>query len=78
MHNQRLSHSDVKPANCLLCIRDGLVYSKIADMGMTVEIGSKLKGGTVIYDSPEKLLAVGPCLATGAEDVYAAAKLGNL
>ena len=73
-----MCHSDVKPANSLLCIRDARVFSKICDMGMTVPIGSKVKGGTITYDSPEKVLAKGSCMASAAQDMYAAAKIGTL
>jgi serine/threonine protein kinase len=74
-HGRGLVHRDVKPANILIAVREGVEKAYLTDFGLTKEraVGAELTGtglaiGTADYIAPEQ--AQGTAL-DGRADVYA-------
>jgi hypothetical protein len=56
-HSRDVTHGDVKPENCLVRVRNGVVTAKVCDFG-TAQVQSTMAtttihGGTVLYTAPE-------------------------
>jgi len=58
MHQMKVIHSDLKPANILICFKPEGIVVKIADFGLAIQVSHvsetvKEVGGTMIYLAPE-------------------------
>jgi serine/threonine protein kinase/Leucine-rich repeat (LRR) protein len=56
-HSRDITHGDVKPENCLVRVRNGVVTAKVCDFGMarvlSTMASTTIHGGTVLYIAPE-------------------------
>jgi serine/threonine protein kinase len=56
-HSRDITHGDVKPENCLVRVRNGVVTAKVCDFGMarvlSTMASTTIHGGTVLYTAPE-------------------------
>jgi serine/threonine protein kinase/Leucine-rich repeat (LRR) protein len=56
-HSRDVTHGDVKPENCLVCVRNDVVTAKVCDFGMarmqSTMASTTMRGGTVLYAAPE-------------------------
>jgi serine/threonine protein kinase/Leucine-rich repeat (LRR) protein len=56
-HSRDVTHGDVKPENCLVRVRNGVVTAKVCDFGMarvlSTMASTTIHGGTVLYTAPE-------------------------
>jgi serine/threonine protein kinase/Leucine-rich repeat (LRR) protein len=56
-HSRDVTHGDVKPENCLVRVRTGVVTAKVCDFGMarvlSTMASTTIHGGTVLYTAPE-------------------------
>jgi serine/threonine protein kinase/Leucine-rich repeat (LRR) protein len=56
-HSRDVTHGDVKPENCLVRVRNGVVTAKVCDFGMarvqSTMASTTMHGGTVLYTAPE-------------------------
>jgi serine/threonine protein kinase/Leucine-rich repeat (LRR) protein len=56
-HSRDVTHGDVKPENCLVQVRNGMVTAKVCDFGMarvlSTMASTTIHGGTVLYTAPE-------------------------
>jgi serine/threonine protein kinase len=56
-HSRDITHGDVKPENCLVRVRNGVVTAKVCDFGMarvlSTMASTTIHGGTVFYLAPE-------------------------
>jgi serine/threonine protein kinase len=56
-HSRGITHGDVKPENCLVRVRNGMVTAKVCDFGMarvlSTMASTTIHSGAVLYTAPE-------------------------
>ncbi len=74
LHERGLRHQDIKPENIFLARFSGRLHPVLLDLGVAVECNASFVAGTVLYCSPEQVIALGgvPGAATLSEkmDTY--------
>ena len=58
LHERGLRHQDVKPENIFLARFSDTTYPVLLDLGVAVEKTSEFVAGTVLYGSPEQVMAL--------------------
>ncbi|MBM4358731.1 MAG: serine/threonine protein kinase [Deltaproteobacteria bacterium] len=59
LHERGLRHQDIKPENIFLARFSNTTYPVLLDLGVAVEKSSEFVAGTVLYASPEQVMALG-------------------
>ncbi len=58
LHERGLRHQDIKPENVYLARLSGRVHPVVLDLGVAVEQNASFVAGTVLYCSPEQVMAL--------------------
>ncbi|MBM4377309.1 MAG: serine/threonine protein kinase [Deltaproteobacteria bacterium] len=58
LHERGLRHQDIKPENIFLARFSERTYPILLDLGVAVEKGSEFVAGTILYGSPEQVMAL--------------------
>jgi hypothetical protein len=58
LHERGLRHQDIKPENIFLACFSDRTYPILLDLGVAVEKGSEFVAGTILYGSPEQVMAL--------------------